>query len=124
MSPVHYQSFMSLANGGLFDKEPIGVYVRDIAARARHFVSPIGPNTMESFSTTPEEFGDIVTGFIRRASEHEKVLLLEDLACIEDEVSAVFIENHPQVKNAVKVSPIRISQAMDIKRKAILHQEH
>ena len=104
MNPVHYQSFLSLVNKGLLDKEPIGAYVRDIAARARHFVSPIGPNTMESFGTTPEEFGDIVNGFIRRASEHEKVLLLEDLVCIEDEVSAVFIENHPQAQNTVKVT--------------------
>jgi len=61
---THYESLQSLVSRGVFDSEPIGDYVRDIAMR-------------------------------------EKVLPLDELVCVEDEDSAVFLENHPGIERTI-----------------------
>lgn len=98
----HYESLQGLVGRGIFDSEPIGEYVGYISMRARHFTSPIGSGkTMDAFGLSPDMFYVYIGGFVRRAIEHEKVLPLDELVCVEDEDSAVFLENHPGTERTI-----------------------
>src|SRR3989338_7059370 len=66
----HYKSFRRTLDSGILNETPIEPYLRDISRRARHIISPI-----------------------ERALPQGKILPLDELVCVEDEFSAVFVEN-------------------------------
>jgi len=90
----HYESFRRTLDSGILNETPIEPYLRDISRRARHIISPIeGDQTIAAFGLTREEFGHYIDSFIERALPQGKILPLDELVCVEDEFSAVFVEN-------------------------------
>ena len=102
---IHYNSFVSAVDNGVFDTERIGGYFRDITKRARYMQSPIKSNSiLESFGLSKEDLGDYTRLYIGKALAKDKALPLEDLVCIEDDFSAVFIENDPEEEITLRVT--------------------
>ena len=98
----HGKAFVDAVNAGVFSEEQIGAYLVDITKRAIYFESPIKANsTISAFGGSIEELGNYVETYIAMGLVNKKVLPFDYLACIEDDFSAVFIENHPVQKSTI-----------------------
>ena len=105
MTSTHYDAFQKHIGMGSLDSEDIGEYLRDISVRAKHLVSPIGSqDTKAAFGMSDVDFGDCLNAFIERSLPQGKVLPLDDLVCVEDELSAVFVENYSQKEKTLRLT--------------------
>jgi len=105
MIPSHYELFQDYVRMGIFDNESIGPHLRDISSRAKHLVSPIkSDETLQAFGLNRAEFLKYTRAYTDRALPQGKVLPLEVVVCVEDDYSAVFVENHPQIKRTLRLT--------------------
>lgn len=105
MRTEHFQAFKKDARAGLFANTPPAVYLNDIASRAIHYLSPIrSDETVTAFGLGEEGFGEYINAFMARTFPQQKALPIRNLLCIEDESSAVFVENHPELPWTLKVT--------------------
>ena len=108
MSPNHYNSFNNYVNKGIFDNQSMGTYLRDISKRAKHLVSPVGPYETEIvYDLNRLNIKDYMGDFIERGIPIGNVLPLDGLLCVEDDVSAVFIENDPEKEKTLRLTSFR-----------------
>jgi len=107
MSPSHYELFQDYVGRGMFDNQGIGSYLRSISSRAKHLVSPIkSDETVHAFGGM-QELRKSSIAFMKRALAHGKVIPLEDLVCVEDDTSVVFVENNPQRERTLQLTVFR-----------------
>lgn len=102
----HYGSFVDAVDKGIFDLNPVlGDYFRDIRERAKYIQSPIkADSTFEAFGLSKEDFGNYRGTYVKKALAKKKAIPLEELVCVEDDFSAVFVENDPEKEITLKVT--------------------
>tara|TARA_Y100000310_G_scaffold140319_2_gene139682 strand:- start:704 stop:1324 length:621 start_codon:yes stop_codon:yes gene_type:complete len=114
-NPGHYEAFRSYVDRGMFDNEPIGEYMKDIAGRAKYLVSPIRddetvkafmPGVAEALTSglNVTDFGELRHLLVKRTLERGKVINLDELVCVEDNKSVVFVENDPEIAKSIKLT--------------------
>ncbi|GAF84275.1 unnamed protein product [marine sediment metagenome] len=105
MDNTHYDSFVAAVDNRAFDSVRIGDYLRDIRERAKYIQSPIEADSIfEAFGLSQEDFGKYTSSYVGKALAKNKAIPLEELVCVEDDFSAVFIENDPEEDITLRVT--------------------
>ncbi len=91
---MHFEELSRFIDDGIFDALPSGAYIHDLRERAEYIVSPImSDETFEKFGLNRDAFDEYVKMFIERGLVDGKVIPYDGCFCIEDEESAVILEN-------------------------------
>lgn len=95
MAISHYAAFCYQVELGHFDHLAIGPYCKDVAERAKHFQSPVlDDGVARAMNMATDELNRAMPQFLAKPLGQGKLLDLDELVCIEDDKSAVFIENN------------------------------
>lgn len=100
----HYRAFVDTVDSGIFEGEEIGAYLEDIKNRALYIKSPIQSDSTIAAFGGEEKFGKCVDSYIQKGIANGKALPFDNLLCVEDDFSAVFIENSPENERAMRVT--------------------
>lgn len=97
MSPekIHYRAFVETVESGIFDGESIGNYLEYLKNNAKYVRSPVNhDSTYAAIADSRKDAEAYVDSYIEKALANKKVLPFDHAVCIEDDFSAVFIENY------------------------------
>lgn len=97
MSPekIHYRAFVEAVESGIFDGESIGNYLEYLKNNAKYIRSSVNhDSTYAAIADSRKDAEDYVDSYVRKALANKKVLPFDYAVCIEDNFSAVFIQNY------------------------------
>jgi len=98
MSPekTHYKAFIETVDSGIFDGEPIGNYLKYLKDDANYIMSPVNHDSvLPAIAESRKDADAYVHLYLDKALANKKVLPFDNAVCIEDDFSAVFMENYP-----------------------------
>ena len=110
MEHPHYSSFRNAVELGKFNSGPIAGYLRHLAADARHIISPAERTWVtEVLDIGAPEASAYLDSFVQRASNGNDDSALKGAVCVEDSVSAVFID-----KTALPPGILKVTTYVDV----------
>lgn len=122
MVNTHYTSYVDVINRDFFDRLEKVDYFRALSTNARHFTSPIrSQGTQDAFCLEDTDFGNHINAFILRELNEGRVIPIDGPICVEDEFSAVFVENDVNNSRTLKLTTYMNIGRNDIPYKGVFN---